>query len=59
VLSRVTNDIDKPLIEDLSLTVDPGQTVAIVGLTGAADHDRPRLPRRAGHLDPGRGHQLG
>ncbi|MGW8763320.1 ABC transporter ATP-binding protein [Streptomyces sp. NPDC055815] len=26
---------DKPLIEDLSLTVDPGQTVAIVGPTGA------------------------
>ncbi|MFC5722614.1 ABC transporter ATP-binding protein [Streptomyces gamaensis] len=26
---------DKPLIEDLSLTVSPGQTVAIVGPTGA------------------------
>ncbi|MET8558444.1 ABC transporter ATP-binding protein [Streptomyces sp. NPDC004959] len=26
---------DKPLIEDLSLEVDPGQTVAIVGPTGA------------------------
>ncbi|MFJ7159571.1 ABC transporter ATP-binding protein [Streptomyces sp. NPDC101118] len=26
---------DKPLIEDLSLTVDPGHTVAIVGPTGA------------------------
>ncbi|MFE5731312.1 ABC transporter ATP-binding protein [Streptomyces sp. NPDC056528] len=26
---------DKPLIEDLSLTVEPGQTVAIVGPTGA------------------------
>ncbi|MEU0399813.1 ABC transporter ATP-binding protein [Streptomyces sp. NPDC006197] len=26
---------DKPLIEDLSLAVDPGQTVAIVGPTGA------------------------
>ncbi|MEU6166483.1 ABC transporter ATP-binding protein [Streptomyces tanashiensis] len=26
---------DKPLIEDLTLTVDPGQTVAIVGPTGA------------------------
>jgi ATP-binding cassette, subfamily B, multidrug efflux pump len=26
---------DKPLIEDLSLCVDPGQTVAIVGPTGA------------------------
>lgn len=26
---------DKPLIENLSLTVDPGQTVAIVGPTGA------------------------
>ncbi|GHH87065.1 multidrug ABC transporter ATP-binding protein [Streptomyces sulfonofaciens] len=28
-------DLDKPLIEDLSLTVEPGQTVAIVGPTGA------------------------
>ncbi|MGW0764428.1 ABC transporter ATP-binding protein [Streptomyces sp. NPDC002676] len=28
-------DPDKPLIEDLSLTVRPGQTVAIVGPTGA------------------------
>ncbi|MFJ7999118.1 ABC transporter ATP-binding protein [Streptomyces sp. NPDC096310] len=28
-------DADKPLIEDLSLAVEPGQTVAIVGPTGA------------------------
>ncbi|MEV6808973.1 ABC transporter ATP-binding protein [Streptomyces sp. NPDC051132] len=28
-------DPDKPLIEDLSLTVEPGNTVAIVGPTGA------------------------
>ncbi|GLF93827.1 ABC transporter ATP-binding protein [Streptomyces yaizuensis] len=28
-------DLDKPLIEDLSLRVEPGQTVAIVGPTGA------------------------
>ncbi|MFI1655398.1 ABC transporter ATP-binding protein [Streptomyces sp. NPDC020472] len=28
-------EADKPLIEDLSLAVDPGQTVAIVGPTGA------------------------
>ena len=28
-------DPDNPLIEDLSLTVEPGQTVAIVGPTGA------------------------
>ncbi|MCP9988196.1 ABC transporter ATP-binding protein/permease [Streptomyces sudanensis] len=28
-------DPDRPLIEDLSLTVEPGQTVAIVGPTGA------------------------
>ena len=26
---------DRPLIEDLSLSVEPGQTVAIVGPTGA------------------------
>ncbi|MEU5362566.1 ABC transporter ATP-binding protein [Streptomyces sp. NPDC005925] len=28
-------EADKPLIEDLTLTVEPGQTVAIVGPTGA------------------------
>jgi ATP-binding cassette subfamily B protein len=28
-------DPDKPLIEDLSLTVEPGRTVAVVGPTGA------------------------
>ncbi|WP_405618332.1 ABC transporter ATP-binding protein [Streptomyces sp. NBC_01508] len=28
-------ELDKPLIEDLSLSVEPGQTVAIVGPTGA------------------------
>jgi ATP-binding cassette subfamily B protein len=28
-------ELDKPLIEDLSLTVEPGHTVAIVGPTGA------------------------
>ncbi|MEZ0091603.1 ABC transporter ATP-binding protein [Streptacidiphilus sp. EB129] len=28
-------DVDKPLIEDLSLTAEPGHTVAIVGPTGA------------------------
>ncbi|MFE5947743.1 ABC transporter ATP-binding protein [Streptomyces sp. NPDC056480] len=28
-------EADKPLIEDLSVTVEPGQTVAIVGPTGA------------------------
>ncbi|NEB71054.1 ATP-binding cassette domain-containing protein, partial [Streptomyces fulvissimus] len=26
---------DRPLIEDLSLTVEPGRTVAVVGPTGA------------------------
>ena len=28
-------DPDKPLIEDLSLVAEPGQTIAIVGPTGA------------------------
>lgn len=32
---RFSYSPDKPLIEDLSLTVEPGQTVAIVGPTGA------------------------
>ena len=32
---RFRYEPDKPLIEDLSLTVEPGQTVAIVGPTGA------------------------
>ena len=33
--SRSATTPDRPLIEDLSLTVEPGQTVAIVGPTGA------------------------
>ncbi|WP_404815909.1 ABC transporter ATP-binding protein [Streptomyces thermolineatus] len=37
VLEKVSfrYDPDKPLLEDLSLTVEPGQTVAVVGPTGA------------------------
>ncbi len=62
--SRSATSPDKPLIEDLSLSVEPGQTVAIVGPTGAGKttlvnllmrfydvDERPDLGRR--HRDPG------
>ncbi|RSM39051.1 ABC transporter ATP-binding protein [Amycolatopsis balhimycina DSM 5908] len=45
---------DKPLIEDLSLTVEPGQTVAIVGPTGAGKTTLVNLLMRFYELDSGR-----
>ena len=45
---------DKPLIEDLSLTVHPGQTVAIVGPTGAGKTTLVNLVMRFYDLDAGR-----
>ncbi|WP_410667418.1 ABC transporter ATP-binding protein [Amycolatopsis sp. cmx-4-68] len=45
---------DKPLIEDLSLTVHPGQTVAIVGPTGAGKTTLVNLLMRFYELDGGR-----
>jgi ATP-binding cassette subfamily B protein len=45
---------DKPLIEDLSLTVEPGQTVAIVGPTGAGKTTLVNLLMRFYELDGGR-----
>jgi len=45
---------DKPLIEDLSLTVSPGQTVAIVGPTGAGKTTLVNLVMRFYELDAGR-----
>jgi ATP-binding cassette subfamily B multidrug efflux pump len=45
---------DKPLIEDLSLTVSPGQTVAIVGHTGAGKTTLVNLLMRFYDLDSGR-----
>jgi ATP-binding cassette subfamily B protein len=47
-------DPDRPLIEDLSLTVDPGQTVAIVGPTGAGKTTLVNLIMRFYELDGGR-----
>ena len=44
---------DRPLIEDLSLTVDPGQTVAIVGPTGAGKTTLVNLIMRFYELDAG------
>ena len=47
-------DPDEPLIEDLSLTVDPGHTVAIVGPTGAGKTTLVNLVMRFYELDAGR-----
>jgi ATP-binding cassette subfamily B protein len=45
---------DRPLIEDLSLTVEPGQQVAIVGPTGAGKTTLVNLIMRFYELDSGR-----
>ena len=45
---------DTPLIEDLSLTVEPGQTVAIVGPTGAGKTTLVNLLMRFYEIDDGR-----
>ncbi|KAA3637478.1 MAG: ABC transporter ATP-binding protein, partial [Armatimonadetes bacterium] len=45
---------DQPLIEDLSMTVEPGQTVAIVGPTGAGKTTIVNLIMRFYELDGGR-----
>ena len=45
---------DKPLIRDLSLTVEPGRTVAIVGPTGAGKTTLVNLLMRFYELDGGR-----
>jgi ATP-binding cassette subfamily B multidrug efflux pump len=45
---------DVPLIEDLNLVVEPGQTVAIVGPTGAGKTTLVNLPMRFYEIDSGR-----
>jgi ATP-binding cassette subfamily B protein len=45
---------DVPLIEDLSLTVEPGQTIAIVGPTGAGKTTMVNLIMRFYELNAGR-----
>nr|WP_243659300.1 ABC transporter ATP-binding protein [Tamaricihabitans halophyticus] len=47
-------DPDKPLIEDLSLVAEPGQTVAIVGPTGAGKTTLVNLIMRFYELNAGR-----
>ncbi len=47
-------DPERPLIEDLSLVVHPGQTVAIVGPTGAGKTTLVNLVMRFYDLDSGR-----
>jgi len=51
---RFSYSPDKPLIEDLSFTVRPGQTVAIVGPTGAGKTTLVNLLMRFYELDGGR-----
>ncbi|WP_230118489.1 ABC transporter ATP-binding protein [Arthrobacter sp. Bi83] len=46
--------VDKPLISDLSLVAEPGQTVAIVGPTGAGKTTLVNLMMRFYELDAGR-----
>jgi ATP-binding cassette, subfamily B, multidrug efflux pump len=45
---------DRPLIDDLSLTVEPGETVAIVGPTGAGKTTLVNLLMRFYEVDSGR-----
>jgi ATP-binding cassette subfamily B multidrug efflux pump len=47
-------DPETPLIEDLSLTANPGQTIAIVGPTGAGKTTLVNLMMRFYELDSGR-----
>ncbi len=47
-------DAERPLIEDLSLVAQPGQTVAIVGPTGAGKTTLVNLMMRFYELDSGR-----
>ena len=47
-------DPDRPLIEDLSLVAEPGQTIAIVGPTGAGKTTLVNLIMRFYELDAGR-----
>ena len=47
-------DPTRPLIEDLSLTVEPGRTIAIVGPTGAGKTTLVNLVMRFYDLDAGR-----
>ena len=51
---RSATSPDKPLIEDLSLVAEPGQTVAIVGPTGAGKTTLVNLLMRFYELDGGR-----
>ncbi len=51
---KFSYDPDNPLIEDLSLTARPGQTVAIVGPTGAGKTTLVNLIMRFYELDGGR-----
>ena len=52
--SRSATTPDKPLIDDLSLVAEPGQTVAIVGPTGAGKTTLVNLIMRFYELDGGR-----
>ena len=50
---RFSYDPDRPLIEDLSLVAEPGQTIAIVGPTGAGKTTMVNLIMRFYEIDGG------
>jgi ATP-binding cassette subfamily B protein len=54
VFENVSFGYDAPLITDLSLTAEPGQTVAIVGPTGAGKTTLVNLMMRFYEIDSGR-----
>ena len=55
--SRSATSPDRPLIEDLDLVVEPGQTVAIVGPTGAGKTTLVNLLMRFYDVDGGTDHR--
>jgi ATP-binding cassette subfamily B protein len=45
---------DRPVLEDINLTIEPGETVAVVGLTGSGKSTLASLPTRLYDVSSGR-----